>query len=191
MEQPKKKEISPAETEPNWMAVLRGEWEAEPLARAWQHPLMTAAAAVLAVVLANALHLKEIYWAAISAVVVMQPDAVLTISASRDRFLGTAVGAATGWLAALIWHGNVLVFGLAVAISLTACGMLGLKNAGRLCGATICLVALVPAQGPKWRIALDRFVVVSFGIVIAVAISLLVDRWLKFHATRSGGEGLP
>jgi uncharacterized membrane protein YgaE (UPF0421/DUF939 family) len=191
MEQPKKKEISPAETEPNWMAVLRGEWEAEPLTRAWQHPLMTAAAAVLAVVLANALHLKEIYWAAISAVVVMQPDAVLTISASRDRFLGTAVGAATGWLAALIWHGNVLVFGLAVAISLTACGMLGLKNAGRLCGATICLVALVPAQGPKWRIALDRFVVVSFGIVIAVAISLLVDRWLKFHATRSGGEGLP
>jgi uncharacterized membrane protein YgaE (UPF0421/DUF939 family) len=191
-EQRKKSEIAPVtRTEPNWLFVLRGEWEAEPLAHSWQHPLMTGVAAVLALVLARALHLRDVYWAAISAVVVMQPEAVLTISASRDRVLGTAVGAAMGWLAALIWHGNVLVFGLAVVISLTACHALGLKNASRLCGATICLVALVPAEGPKWRLALDRFVVVSFGIVIAVAISLVLDRWVKFRERRpraGGGE---
>jgi uncharacterized membrane protein YccC len=91
-EQRKKSEIAPVtRTEPNWLFVLRGEWEAEPLAHSWQHPLMTGVAAVLALVLARALHLRDVYWAAISAVVVMQPEAVLTISASRDRVLGTAV----------------------------------------------------------------------------------------------------
>lgn len=184
MEQQKKGEISPLGSGPNWMAVLLGEWEAEPLSRAWQHPLMTATAGIMALVLAEALHLRDVEWAAISAIVVMQPEAVLTIGASRDRFVGTAVGATMGWLAASVWRGNVLVFGLAVAISLTACGALGLKNARRLCGATICLVALVPAEGPKWKMALDRFVEVSFGIVIALAISLLLDGWGKFRSRR-------
>ncbi len=183
-EQRKQDNISGARREPSWLVVLGGEWTTEPLAHTWQHPLLTAVAAVVALVLGEALHLRDVYWAAISAVVVMQPNAVLTISASRDRFVGTAVGAAMGWLAASIWHGNVLVFGLAVAISLTACGALGLKNASRLCGATICLVTLVPADGPKWRIAMDRFVVVSFGIVIAAAISLALDRWLRFRDRR-------
>lgn len=81
-----------------------------------------------------------------------------------------------------MWHGNVLVLGLALAISLMACGVLGLKNASRLCGVTICLIVLVPADGPKWSIALNRLVAVSFGIVISVAILLLLHRWVKLRA---------
>jgi uncharacterized membrane protein YgaE (UPF0421/DUF939 family) len=173
--------ISSPGTVASWLAAVRGEWRPEPLATAWQHPLLTAVAAVIALALGNALHLKDVSWAAISAVVVMQADAVLTIGASRDRFLGTAVGALMGWLAALIWGGNVLVFGLALAISLTACAALGLKNASRLCGATVCLVLLVPAADPKWKMALGRFVVVSFGIGVALAISLLRHAWGKFR----------
>ena len=86
-----------------------------------------------------------------------------------------------GWLASLVWHGNVLVFGLAVAIGLTLCSVLGLKNAGRLVGATVCLVVFVPAEGAKWRIALDRFIEVSFGIVIAMVISVVAHHWLKMR----------
>jgi uncharacterized membrane protein YccC len=168
---------------PTWWTDLRGEWETEPLARTWPHSLLTAVAVIVCLMLAGLLHLKESYWAAISVMVVMQPDTKLTVSAARDRLLGTAVGAVMGWLAALVWHGNVLVFGLAVAISLAVCGILGLKNAKRLAGATICLVVLVPAAGPKWRMALDRFVAVSFGIIVAVAISVLLQvllqRWTK------------
>jgi len=179
MAEEQRKQSDASTREPAWLAEVRGEWNAEPLARSWQHPLLTAVAVVVCLMLARALHLKEGYWSAISTIVVMQPGVKLTLGASRDRFLGTAVGALMGWLAAVIWHGNVVVFGLAVAVSLTVCSVLGLKNAIQLAGATICVVALVPAAGPAWRMALDRFVAVSFGIVIAVAVSVLVHHCLK------------
>jgi uncharacterized membrane protein YgaE (UPF0421/DUF939 family) len=95
--------------------------------------------------------------------------------------MGTIIGAIMGWLTTLVWHGNVLVFGLAVAISLILCSVLRLTNSGRLVGATMCLIMLVPAAGQKWRIALDRFVEVSFGIVVAVVVSLVFHRWVKFR----------
>jgi uncharacterized membrane protein YccC len=163
------------------MQSLRRGWERESIAETWHHPLLTAIAVVVCVILGGMLRMKEVYWGAISTVVVMQSEVGPTVTASRDRFVGTLVGAVIGWLASLVWHGDVLVFGLAIAISLTLCGVLGLKNAGRLVGATICLVVLVPAEGPKWRIALDRFIEVSFGIVVAVVISIVAHHWLKMR----------
>jgi len=69
---------------------------------------------VTCLALGGLLHLKEVYWGAISTVVVMQSEVGPTGTASRDRFVGTLVGALMGWLASLVWHGSVLVFGLAV-----------------------------------------------------------------------------
>jgi uncharacterized membrane protein YccC len=182
MSEQRGKEGEPATREPvGLMEKLRAGWQRESIAHTWQHPLLTAIAVVVCLMLASLLHMKESYWAAISTVVVMQSEVGPTVSASRDRFIGTGVGALMGWLTASMWEGNVLVFGLAVAISLMLCGLLGLKNAGRLVGATICLVALVPAAGPKWRIALDRSMAVSFGVVIAVMVALLLDRALRIR----------
>src|SRR5438270_177052 len=98
---------------------LRTGWEPESLAYSWQHPLLTAIAVVVCLMLAGLLHMREGYWAAVSAVVVTQSEVGPLVTASRDRFVGTAIGAVMGWLAALVWHGNLLVFGLAVAITLT------------------------------------------------------------------------
>ena len=79
----------------------------------------------------------------------MQSDIQPTVTAGRDRLLGTGIGAVIGWVTSLIWHHNLLVFGLAVAVSLMTCNALGLKSAGRLVGATICLMVLVPAADPN------------------------------------------
>jgi uncharacterized membrane protein YgaE (UPF0421/DUF939 family) len=122
------------------------------------HPVVTAVALVVCLTWVHLLPVKEGYWAAISTVVVMQSEVEPTLTASRDRLMGTIIGAIMGWLTTLVWHGNVLVFGLAVAISLILCSVLRLTNSGRLVGATMCLIVLVPAAGQKWRIALDRFV---------------------------------
>jgi uncharacterized membrane protein YccC len=99
--------------------------------------------------------------------------------------MGTIIGAIMGWLTTLVWHGNVLVFGLAVSISLFLCAVLLLTNSGRLVGATMCLIVLVPAAGPKWKIALERSVEVSFGIVVAVVVSVVFHRLLKLRRARS------
>jgi uncharacterized membrane protein YgaE (UPF0421/DUF939 family) len=167
---------------PGWATKLRKGWERESLTNSWQHSLLTAVAVVICLLLVRFLPLKEGYWAAISTVVVMQSDVWPTVTAGRDRFFGTAIGAVIGWLTAIIWHGHLLIFGLAVAVSLMACSALGLKSAGRLVGATICLMVLVPGDRPKWRMALDRFTEVSLGILTAVTISLLQYHWARRHA---------
>jgi uncharacterized membrane protein YccC len=161
----------------------------ESFTNSWQHSLLTAFATVISLLLVRLLPLSEGYWAAISAAVVMQSDIRPTITAGRDRLLGTGIGAVIGWLTALIWHDNLLVFGLAVAVSLMACNALGLKSAGRLVGATICLMVLVPAAGPKWRIPLDRFIEVSVGILTAVTISLLHYHLVKRRALAKTERG--
>jgi uncharacterized membrane protein YgaE (UPF0421/DUF939 family) len=165
-----------------WVASLRKGWELESFTNSWQHSVLTAVAVVMCLLLVKLLPLREGYWAAISTVVVMQSDVWPTVTAGRDRFFGTGIGAVIGWLTAMIWHDNLLVFGLAVAVTLMACSALGLKSAGRLVGATICLIVLVPGAGPQWRIPLDRFIEVSLGIFMAVTISVLHHRWVKWRA---------
>ena len=162
-----------------WGAILREGWQPESFTDAWQHAVLTALAVVICLLLVRLLPLRQGYWAAISTVAVMQTDVWPTITAGRDRLLGTTMGALVGGFTTIVWHGNLLVFGLAIAISLMICNALGLKSAGHLVGANICLMVLVPATGPQWKIPLDRFIEVSIGILTAVAVSLLHDQWVK------------
>ena len=48
------------------------------------------------------LHLQQGYWAVISALLVMQSSIGGTLGASRDRFIGTLLGAAVGGVAAYV-----------------------------------------------------------------------------------------
>lgn len=120
------------------------------------------------------------YWAAISAIVVMQSEVVATKAAARDRFAGTAIGAVIGWLAALVWHGHILVFALAVLAVMALCGVLRFQNAGRLAGVTVAIIVLIPHPGPVWHVAVERFLEVSFGIAISLAVALA---WPPFRRT--------
>jgi uncharacterized membrane protein YccC len=102
----------------------------------------TALAATLCWWLAQAFGLHEPYWGPISAIIVLQSKVGSTITASRDRILGTLIGAAFGFsfslFGALPWNymGAVLA---AVILS----GLLGLRNSSRLAGVTITIVMLV------------------------------------------------
>jgi len=48
---------------------------------------------------------------------------------------------------------------------------MGLKGAGRLAGVAASIVLLVPSTAPHWVVARDRFLEVSFGIVVALIVS--------------------
>ncbi len=137
------------------------------------HAARTALAAALCWWLAIHFGLKDGYWGAISAIIVLQSNFGSTISASRDRVLGTVIGALFGFLftqfGALPWN-----YILAVLAAITVCGLLGLRNSSRLAGVTITIVMLVQNGGSHWTIALDRVMEVFLGIVVALAISTLV-----------------
>ena len=133
----------------------------------------TALAAALCWWIALHFGLHDGYWGAISAIIVLQSNFGATISASRDRILGTLIGATFGFafslLGTLPWN-----FILAVMFAVVLCGLLDLRNSSRLAGVTIAIVMLVQATGPHWLLALHRVGEVFLGIIVAVAVSTLV-----------------
>jgi uncharacterized membrane protein YgaE (UPF0421/DUF939 family) len=154
--------------------------------RSLQQGIRTALAAVLAYWITSVLHLPGDYWAAISAIVVMQSEIGATVMASRDRLAGTAFGAVVGLITSLIWHHSLFVYGLAVLLVVMLCTALNYKNAGRLGGVTVTIIVLIHFPGPLWQIALQRFLEVSVGILIslfvAVAWTRVFDRVRLNHA---------
>ena len=158
---------------------LRVEESRQPWMLSWEqrrlviHAAKTALAAALCWWLALRFGLHDGYWGSISAIIVLQSDVGSTVSASRDRLLGTLIGAVFGFSFSLF---GVLPWNyiLAVLAAVIVCGLLGLRNSSRLAGVTITIVMLVEKTGPRWSLALDRVSQVVLGIVVALAVTTLV-----------------
>jgi uncharacterized membrane protein YccC len=158
---------------------LRAEQTVKPGILSWErqrlliHAAKTALAAALCWWLAQRFGWRDGYWGPISAIIVLQSDVGSTVNASRDRLLGTLIGAAFGFsfslLGVLPWN-----YILAVLAAMIVCGLLGLRNSSRLAGVTITIVMLVQKTGPRWSLALDRVSEVVLGIVVALAVTTLV-----------------
>src|ERR1035438_3538363 len=96
-----------------------------------------------------------------------------TVTASRDRFLGTLIGTVLGFSFSLFgvlpWN-----YVLAVLAAVIVCGLLGLRSSSRLAGVTITIIMLVQTTGSHQTIALHRVIEVVLGIVVALAVTTLV-----------------
>lgn len=137
------------------------------------HAAKTALAATLCWWLAKWFGLADGYWGSISAIIVLQSNFGSTITASRDRLLGTLIGALLGFSFSLFgtlpWN-----YLLAVLAAVVVCGLLGFRSSSRLAGVTISIVMLVHGVGSHWLIALLRVTDVVLGIVVALAVTTLV-----------------
>jgi uncharacterized membrane protein YgaE (UPF0421/DUF939 family) len=133
--------------------------------------------------------LHEGYWAAISSVVVLQSDLHGTQTSARDRFIGTTIGALIGFLCALVWHANPLVYALAIGVTVLLCALANLGNAGRLAAVTVSVIVLIPRSEPIGRVALLRFLEVSWGILIALAVVAAGAGLMRLGGRRWRGVG--
>src|SRR6202453_1766097 len=143
----------------------------------------TALVAALCWWLASLFGLHDGYWGSISAIIVLQSNVGATVTASRDRLLGTFMGAAFGF-ACSVFGAPPWNYILAVILAIVVCGLLSLRHSSRLAAVTITIIMLVPKSGPRWELALDRVGEVLLGIVVALLVSTLVfpDRarlWLR------------
>ncbi len=147
------------------------------------HAAKTALAAALCWWLALRFGLHDGYWGSISAIIVMQSNVGATVTASRDRLLGTFIGALFGFAFSLFgappWN-----YILAVLLAVVVSGLLGMRDSARLACVTITIIMLVPSSAARWSLALDRVLEVLFGIVMALAVTTLIlpDRarlWLR------------
>lgn len=139
----------------------------------WKGAALTALATSVSYWVALRLGLKTGYWAAITCIMVTQSEVGATLVASRDRLIGTAIGALAGWGAVLIWHQHLSVFGVAVGLTIVTCEALNLKSAGRLAGVAVAIVVLLHQTGPAWQTAGSRFLEVSLGVIVALLMNVL------------------
>lgn len=133
----------------------------------------TAMAAGICYWLARLVGLQDGYWGSISAIIVLQSNVGSTVTASRDRMIGTLIGAGFGAVFSLLGEG-LWVYLLAVVAAMVTCSLLGLKNSSRLAAVTVTILMLVHRTGSNWTLPLHRVIEVLLGIVVALGISTLV-----------------
>src|ERR1700689_772704 len=78
-------------------------------------------AGIVSILVARGLKLPQGYWVAISAFVVMGSDVGATIVASRNRLIGTAIGAALAGVFVALLGSTLMWFGVAVATTALIC----------------------------------------------------------------------
>jgi uncharacterized membrane protein YccC len=138
------------------------------------HAIRAAVAATASVIIARLVQMPEAYWAAIATLVVMQSTLGATLTLSIGRIVATAVGASVGALEANYFRANLVAF--AVAIFLV--GLLPIafrleKTAYRYASITLTIIVLIPRSASPWIVALNRFIEVSVGIIVALAVVAL------------------
>jgi uncharacterized membrane protein YccC len=138
------------------------------------HSSRTAVAAMVSVLVARVFRLPEAYWAPITTLVITQSSLGAALAVSRQRFVGTVLGAITGAIVASYFGPNPLVY----AIGIFILGVLSFvarshRSAYRFAGVTLTIVMLVPRTAPAWRVALHRFAEVSIGIAVALMLTVV------------------
>jgi uncharacterized membrane protein YgaE (UPF0421/DUF939 family) len=138
------------------------------------HAIRTATAATVSVIIARLAQMPEAYWAAIATLVVMQSTLGATLTLSIKRIVATAVGASVGALEANFFGANLAAFAVAIILI----GLLSIpfrleRTAYRYASVTLAIIVLIPRFAAAWIIALHRFLEVSVGIIVALAVVAL------------------
>ena len=89
----------------------------------------------------------------------------------KTRVVATALGASVGAAEANYFGANLAAFMLAIFfIGLLSFGFRLEKTAYRYASVTLTIIVLIPRTNPAWIVALHRFIEVSVGIIVALAV---------------------
>jgi uncharacterized membrane protein YccC len=142
-----------------------------------RHGLKTGIAAVLAYGAARLFHLEFGYWAALSAVIVMQFYVADSVQMCLYRFSGTAVGALIGMAAISVFPATQAMTVLALFLSVAFCAYMTRYNARyRMAAITVCIVILASLDQED-RLVFGLLRVAEIGIGVAAAFAVSVALW--------------
>jgi uncharacterized membrane protein YccC len=138
------------------------------------HAIRAAVAATVSVIIARLVQMPEAYWAAIATLIVIQSTFGATLTLSIGRIVATAVGASVGALEANYFRANLVAF----TVALFLVGLLPIafrleKTAYRYASITLTIIVLIPRSASPWIVASNRFLEVSIGIIVALAVVAL------------------
>jgi uncharacterized membrane protein YgaE (UPF0421/DUF939 family) len=131
--------------------------------------------------------MPEAYWAAIATLVVMQSTLGATLTLSLERIVATAIGASVRALEANFFGANLVAFAIAIVlIGLVSIAFRLEKTAYRYASITLAIIVLIPRSAPAWIIALHRFLEVSVGTTVALAIVALCPEHRRLSPNSTG-----
>ena len=142
-----------------------------------RHGLKTGIAAVLALVVADVLHIEYGYWAVISAVIAMQMNVADAIEMCLYRFIGTVMGAVMGVIAIMLFPDTPVWNGVALFVTTGLCAFLTRWDPRyRMAAITVSIVILASA-GHAGRIDVGLFRVLEIAIGVGCAFVVTVTLW--------------
>ncbi len=133
------------------------------------------AACLLSYAFAKLFGLKEEYWALITAVVVTQPALDDTLIASRDRVIGTLLGAGVGFVVLKAAQHDLPILPLFWCALVPLAALTAVRQSLRLSCITLIVVVLIPSAGPPFERPLDRV----FGILVGTITSVIVSAVIR------------
>jgi uncharacterized membrane protein YccC len=139
-----------------------------------RHGIKTGLASVLAYIAAEMCQLPFGYWAALSAVIVMQMSVADSIRMCWYRFSGTAVGALIAAIAILICPDNQPMTLLVLFLSIAFCAYMTRYNARyRMAAITTSIVFLASMGQPDRLIfGMERVLEIALGVTCAFIVSV-------------------
>lgn len=147
-----------------------------------EHGALAATAGVLAYLPTREFGLREGFWAAITAIAVLQVKLDATRNTARDQFTGAAIGGLVGGLLASTAGQHLWSYALAVVTAVFVCWAVNVGSAARLAGTTATIILLVPHEGSAVSMVLARVIEVGWGVTVALAVVWVADRvgrWLR------------
>jgi uncharacterized membrane protein YgaE (UPF0421/DUF939 family) len=148
-------------------------WQEENLPSVW-HAVRTAIAATLSMLLARFVGMPEAYWAVIASLVVMQSPLSSTVPLAIQRIVASALGASLAVIESVCFGANLVAFALTIFVLGLLSMTLRLERVGySYAGMTLAIIVLIPRSEAPWIAAAHRFVEVSIGILVALAVVAL------------------
>src|SRR5947209_8108556 len=101
----------------------------------------------------------------------MQSSLGANLTLSIERVVATAQGASVGAVEANYFGANLATFMLAIFfIGVLSFGFRLERTAYRYTSVTLTIIVLIPRTNAAWIVALHRFIEVSVGIIVALAV---------------------
>ena len=161
------------------LLVLRKQMpHTERFAGGLEQGVMAAAAALCAYLPTRAIGLREGFWAAITAIAVVQTEFTATRNTARDQFTGAAIGGLIGGGVAATVGAHLWSYAAAVIVAILVAWLARVASAARLAGTTATIILLVPHAGTATEMVVARVSEVGWGVTVALGIVWLAG-WLR------------
>ncbi len=134
-----------------------------------EHAVRTGLVTAVSLAVARLFAMPEAYWAPITTLIVMQSTLGAAWVISKQRLIGTALGAAMGALMVNYFDRGIIAFGLAIFVLGLICAIFRLdQSAYKFAGITLAIVMLIVRAEAIWDTAIHRLVEVSLGIAVGL-----------------------